>query len=173
MTAPRSNSLDPSTTGVRLETPAISAISPPDGCSLGLPEVYQHGLDRALFYSCRRHDLCWRSGEGSCATGFPGLGLKMACDAVFYGELLAVCTATQVAMKAAGSSKEHVRRFGSQCQAAASAAFLGVSANVRGFMKTQCEERCNARMCRLMGDLQRAERCCPEPSCPLPRPIES
>lgn len=149
-----------------------SAVSPPDGCSLGLPEIWRHRLDRALLNTCLRHDLCWRT-RGSCTTGFPGLGLKLACDAAFLGELLAICTATQAAMKAAGSSKEDVKKFGDRCQEAASAVFLGVSANVRRFVRLQCFELCNARICRLMGQPQQAEACCPEPPCPQPRPIES
>ena len=48
----------------------LDAQSRPYGCSLGLPQVVEAGLDDAVAGACTRHDQCWStavpqtSGQG-------------------------------------------------------------------------------------------------------------
>lgn len=84
-----------------------ASLAQPNGCSLGLRPIVQHGLDHLVAKACQRHDLCWQS-PSTCAapTTFAD---KARCDVWFLGDLRAVCTGTALLMAAAGSLAIGVR----------------------------------------------------------------
>lgn len=154
-----------------------ASLAQPNGCSLGLPPIVQHGLDHLVVKACERHDLCWQS-PGTCAapTTFAD---KARCDLWFLRDLQAVCTGTALLMTAAGSSDETVDEFRDDCRAAALLAYTGVSLNLWGYASIQCSfapsrnhdaysPACSPPMCRFIGNNTKAAACCPD--CPEPPP---
>ncbi len=167
-----------------------SSAAQTDGCSLGLPEVIQHGLDDLLLKACERHDDCWRS-PGTCEapTTFRD---KAMCDLWFLADLEGVCMATSLAMAAAGSSQEAVDDFRDDCETAALLAYTGVSLNLRQYAEAQClhwspmlgfhlpySPSCSEPMCLFLADtawhpiqrqfyLDKAFSCCRPQKCPDP-----
>ena len=166
-----------------------ASLAQPNGCSLGLRPIVQHGLDHLVAKACERHDLCWQS-PSTCAapTTFAD---KARCDLWFLADLEAVCSGTALLMAAAGSSKEAVEEFREDCRAAALLAYTGVSLNLRRYAEAQCRlapspnhdaysPTCSPPMCRFLANnardvgerdawLSKADSCCP-PDCPDPPP---
>ena len=106
---------------------------------------------------------CWRV-QGTCGGWNPGFGHKAGCDLAFYGDLQAVCTFTGIIMKLNGKSSEEVDDFRDDCSTAATAAYVGVSANLWGYASGQCA-LCNPGMCSWLG-VGLPQGCCPDDPCP-------
>lgn len=115
---------------------SVAQNTPPDGCSLPLPAAIKQGLDGVLLHACTRHDQCWR--QSSTCDAPNGFGTKLACDAIFWADLMTVCTAARGALLAGGWSSESVREFADDCEDAADGAYLGVSLNLWTFAERQC-----------------------------------
>lgn len=124
----------------------------PDGCSIGLPQFVQNGLNGIFFNACNNHDVCWAQLNdpwGPCL----GLGHKAQCDFLFLAHMEAACLVWAGALSFPGSGWVDAGEFLDDCEAVAGTFYVAVNTSF-GFLiynNSQCCRGCNTNTCNLLG----------------------
>lgn len=131
------------------------------GCTLGLPASYELAINNLLLNACGRHDTCWRT-RNPCGGPYLGLGWKATCDLQFLADLTGVCAVATALFSFPNQDFDSIADFAEACEAGATAAYLGVSANIFTWRRTQCRNGCNLQACNNGGGTF-PSWCCPSP----------